>query len=449
MANWFDNLLNWGWNPQTHAVDEMRQVRTVAMAGLIIMLVVIPFFVRAYLWDIQIRLVTLPTVFLLSAMALWVLRKHQHVRSMRVSAHILCFAVLVGAMGGTLTGGGVGAVHQSWLLLIPLLAAITLGIRMAVMWAVLGLVSLGLLAVCELYGWIVPTQMPDMLQRNEGIFQFVAMFVGLLSMISVFISQQDQSRAVIAERNQQLQQQMAERERAEHEAYLAQQAKTRFLADMGHQVRTPLNAILGFSQRLEKSLADRISERERGAFVHLSDNAAYLLALVEDVFDLAAIDSGTLTLTPGMVDLAQLLESVQRQGEIWAKPSNLSLFLQSCPRQMVRADARRLHQAVANVIRHSLRRVQTGGVTLTAALNDTHLQIDMTDTAPPLTQEQRDHLFDRDADLMAPADREAISTELGLVVAKALVELQGGTLQCVAAAEGNHYRLTLPLQGDA
>lgn len=447
MANGFDKLLDWGWNPEHHDVAMMRQVRTVAGSALVIMGVALPFFVRAYLFGIQLRLITLPTMFVLAAFALWVLRRHQHARGMRTSAHVLCLALLVGALGSISTGGGVGSIHQAWLLLIPVLAAITQGMRVAVLWSVIGLVALGALALLELQGWVMPTQMPASLRHNESVFQFVAMFVGLLLLLSAFIDQEEYSRTVIAERNRQLQQQMAERAQAEHEAYLAQQGKARFLADMGHQVRTPLNAILGFSQRLEKSLADRINERERGAFIHLTDNAAYLLALIDDVFDLAAIDSGTLTLAPGMVDLAQLLESVQRQGEIWAKPANLSLRLRTCPRQMVLADARRLHQAVANLVRHSLRRVQTGGVTIAATLSDTHLQIDVTDTAPSMTHEQREHLFDRDADLIAPADRDAVSTELGLVVAKALVELQGGTLQCLAAVEGNHYRLTLPRGG--
>lgn len=444
MSALLDEYLNWGWHPERHSAIHMRRVRTLAATGSLLLLLVVPFLLRAYQWQISIRMVTLPAAALLGVMGLVMLRTLHTERGFRVCAHLSAASLFVGGVGSVLSGGGLGTVNQGWLMLVPLLAGITLGLRGAMGWGGLVLVTVVILGLMQANGYVLVNQTPLPFQRFEALMQSAGLLVALLMMISSFLSQIGQFELVLASRNEQLLQQIAEREKAEQDARRAELAKTRFLANMSHELRTPLNSILGFAQRLEKSLQQRLSEREQDALAHLMENASYLLALVEDVFDLSAIDSDSMKLTPGVIDVRQLLTAVQHQLAPVATLFNLSLEVQANPSLMVSGDVRRLQQVLANVIRHSLKYTQTGGVSLSACHEGEHLYIDVIDSAPPLTAEMRERIFDRYNHLHSLNDRDAGGSALGMAVASAMIALHGGCMEMVDAPQGNHYRISLP-----
>lgn len=441
-----DQFLSWGWDPAQHDANVMRRVRTLALVGTIGIGMLIPFLVRSFYWQIPLRMITQPFSVVLLAMALRILYTRHDMLGIERAARVMGVALALAGLGGMLTTGGLGTAAQGWLMLVPLLAAVTVSLRAALWWTFICYGAVAVIGGFQITGGHIANVTPSSFQRFEALFQSTAVFLGLALLLSAFISQLVYAEEANREKQRRLIEEMADRQKAEHDALLAEQSKNRFLASMGSEMRTPLNVLQGMIPRLEKTLLERLGERERMAFLHIGENVSSLMALTEDIFEFAALESGTLTLNYETVDILQLLASVQRQLEPEGRRYELAVTVQEGGSLMVRADVRRLQHAVINIVRHSLQYLEKGGVTLSLRPHEPgRLEIRVSDTGPSLTPEQRRLLFERDNPAPAVALRATGATSLGMVVARGLVEMHGGDLACEASAEGNRYTIVLPV----
>lgn len=441
-----DSFLSWGWDPGQHDANVVRRVRTLALVGIIGICLLIPFVVRSLYWQIPVRMISQPFCVVLLIVALRILYVRQNMAGIEQSARLMCASLAIAALGGMLTTGGIGTAAQGWLMLVPLMAAVTVSLPSALRWAAVCYGSVAVIGVYQVGGGHLPNLTPPSFQRYESLFQSTAVFMSLAMLLSAFSSQLRYAEQANRDKNRQLLEEMADRQKAQHDALLAEQAKNRFLAGMGMEMRTPLNVLQGTLPRLEKKLLDRLNDRERMAFVHISENVASLAALVEDVFECAAIESGTLRLNHETVDMAQLLASVQRRLETEAPLSGLALTVQAGLPLMVRADARRLQHAISNIVRYSLQYIEAGEVTLRLHGQEPGLiRIEVSDTGAPFTEAQRHSLFDRDNPAPRAALRVTGVTSLGMTVARALIELHGGQVDVHSTAAGNQFVITLPV----
>jgi signal transduction histidine kinase len=238
-----------------------------------------------------------------------------------------------------------------------------------------------------------------------------------------------------------------EAEQARAELELASEQKTRFLARMSHELRTPLNAIIGFSQVLARRSFGELNPKQAEYVGDVVDSGQHLLALVDDLLDLAKVETGTLELDASRIDLGDLLSSSVALFKEQAGRQEVILSLdldRHLPR--VEADARKLKQVVFNLLANAVRFTPAGGrVTVTARGHGIRARFSVTDTGPGIAAEDRETIFE-EYHQGAPAGQGQSGTGLGLPLARRLVDLHGGRLWLESEpGRGSTFTVELPV----
>jgi len=219
-------------------------------------------------------------------------------------------------------------------------------------------------------------------------------------------------------------------------AQAANLAKTEFLARMSHELRTPLNAVLGFAQLLGNQVESLTPGQQRNLKL-LHDGALHLQALVNDVIDVASVEAGRLDIVLRPVAADEAIESALSLCSAAASAAGVRLASRPPGDQplWVSADATRLRQVLANLVSNGIKYNRSGGqVTVSAAAAADRVRIEVADNGLGLTLEQQKQLFTPYNRL----GREAGTirgTGIGLVLARQLVELMGGSLTVRSEAE--------------
>lgn len=247
------------------------------------------------------------------------------------------------------------------------------------------------------------------------------------------------------QRRSELQLAMHKREVAEQ----ASLAKSRFLATLGHEVRTPMTGVLGMSELLLDTKLDPRQRRYAGA---IQQAGTHLLRLVNDALDLARIESGRLELENHPFDLGRLLDDVAGLMAPMAERRGL-VFERDIPFAMpVKAtgDAMRLRQIVMNLLGNAIKFTEQGKVTLAVELVPDHsgIVVTVSDTGPGISVEQQQRLFHRfeQADGPRTASRYG-GSGLGLAICQELTSAMGGNIVLRSRlGEGASFRVELPLR---
>ena len=231
---------------------------------------------------------------------------------------------------------------------------------------------------------------------------------------------------------------------AKREADRANTAKSEFLSRMSHELRTPLNAILGFGQLLQ---FDDLAEEQAESVDHILRAGQHLLALINEVLDLARIESGHLALSPEAVGVFEVIkDTVDLIGPL-ATERALRIDAPSPSKcaWTVEADRQRLKQVLLNLASNAVKYNRHGGsISLTChAGDDGRVRIAVTDTGPGIPADKLPRLFTQ-FDRLGAEHSEVQGTGIGLVLAKRLAEAMGGALT-VASVEGQGTTFTLEL----
>jgi signal transduction histidine kinase/CheY-like chemotaxis protein len=245
--------------------------------------------------------------------------------------------------------------------------------------------------------------------------------------------------------NEQLQQEIEERRRAETDADRASQAKSEFLSRMSHELRTPLNAILGFAQLLELEVR-RPEDRE--SVEQITRAGRHLLGLINEILDIARIEAGRLPLSPEPVRVG---DAIQRTLDL-ARPlaAERSIELETSGTALharhVWADAQRLQQVLLNLVSNGIKYNRDGGKLTVAsrAVQEDRLRISVTDTGPGFSPALQERLF-QPFDRLGAEQRGVEGTGLGLVLSKRLVEAMGGAIGAESVpGEGSTFWVEFP-----
>ncbi|MCY7273756.1 MAG: PAS domain-containing protein, partial [Phormidesmis sp. CAN_BIN44] len=243
------------------------------------------------------------------------------------------------------------------------------------------------------------------------------------------------------ERSQLLTQEQSARQQAED----ANRSKDEFLSNLSHELRNPLNVILGWSKLLR---ARTLSEAAAARAIEVIERGATAQAqLIEDILDVSRITSGKLRLNNRQIDLSLVVQAALDAVQLAADAKNIQL-VSALSAVTVVGDVDRLQQVLWNLFSNAIKFTPTGGrVEITLSSAENQAQITVSDTGQGIRADLLPHIFDRFRQGDSSTTKASQGLGLGLSIVRHLVELHGGTVQAESLGEGQGTTMTvwLPL----
>jgi signal transduction histidine kinase len=234
------------------------------------------------------------------------------------------------------------------------------------------------------------------------------------------------------------------RERAEEEALeAADRLKSDFIKHVSYELVVPLNTILGFAEYLSTEVSGSLNERQSEYVQAIVSGSNTLRSLINDILDLALIESGALRLELERIDLHVLLDDVAMYARDWAAKLGLSLEV-DCPQDAgpFLADARRIRQVVFNLLSNAFKFTPKGGIiVLGGRIEGEDVQIYVRDNGPGIAPEVRANVFERFSAKSNAGQRGGAG--LGLALVDRFVELHNGWVE-IESEDGTLVRCHLP-----
>lgn len=251
------------------------------------------------------------------------------------------------------------------------------------------------------------------------------------------------------------QQQLRELEQAEREAVQANKAKSEFLSSMSHDIRTPMNGIVGMTAIAMANINDMTKVKECLGKITLSSK--HLLGLINDVLDMSKIESGKLSLNMNQISLREAMESIVNiiQPQVKSRQLHFDIFIQKIQAEDVLCDSVRLNQVLINLLSNAIKFTPEGG--------DIHVHLEQEDS-PKGAGYVRCHFRVKDSGIgMTPEFQKKIfetftrekksqvdkteGTGLGMAITKAIVDTMGGTIELQSEPDkGSEFHIILDFE---
>jgi PAS domain S-box-containing protein len=246
---------------------------------------------------------------------------------------------------------------------------------------------------------------------------------------------------------EEVQQRTADLIQARNAAEAANLAKSAFLANMSHELRTPLNAILGFSNIVRK---DPLLPESQQQNLHIINRSGeHLLTLINDVLEMAKIESGRTQLENSPFDLGNMVRDVTDMMQMRAREKGLTLQVDQSSRfpRYITGDEVRLRQVIINLLGNAVKFTEQGGVTLRLGTKQngiSHLLIEVEDSGPGIPPQDQQRIFEPFVQLGEQGVNRG--TGLGLTITRQFVQMMGGSISLKSALDkGTQFRVDLPL----
>ena len=360
----------------------------------------------------------------------------------------------------TALNGGIRSPVQIIYPSLPIVATWLLGYGAALWTAGVCLGSALVFACLELAGVnlarILPvTPVAIWVNLLQGILIGTVPVAYILQTLQNTLAQSRQTQEELQEYKQDLeqlvQQRTSELVEARDQALAANRAKSIFLANMSHELRTPLNAILGFSGMVREDAS--LSDQNRKDLAIVGTSGEYLLGLIDDVLDMAKIETGRITVGLASVDLHALVHDTVNMLRERAQAKNLELSLETSAQapRFIRSDAGKLRQVLANLIGNAVKYTEEGSVVVRVDAkpgSDSRclmLMFDVEDTGIGIAAEDQARIFDPFVQAASTGIRRG--TGLGLSISRHFIELLGGTIQLESTPGlGSRFHIEVPVQ---
>jgi PAS domain S-box-containing protein len=246
---------------------------------------------------------------------------------------------------------------------------------------------------------------------------------------------------------------VTERKKAENEIIAAKEKaeesdrlKTAFLHNVSHEIRTPMNAILGFSTLLSEP---GISAEDRKQFTDvIFQSGSQLLSIINDIVDLASIESGQMKVSIKQINLNTTLRRLNDQFSYKEKPQQITLSLQTPLPQKdceIMTDNTKLVQIVSNLINNAFKFTKKGKINFGYCIKAEFIEFFVKDTGIGISREHQEKIFDRFYQVDSTVSRQYGGTGLGLSICKAYTELLGGKIWLESEpGNGTAFYFTIP-----
>jgi signal transduction histidine kinase len=242
-----------------------------------------------------------------------------------------------------------------------------------------------------------------------------------------------------------------ELDKARQAAVNERDMRTRFMNNVSHELRTPLNAIVNFAYILAHGGRGQVNPEQVDYLERVERAGHHLLNVLNDLLDMARIESGEFTLQLEVTDLAEICEEAMAstRGLVLDKEEEIKL-LRDFPAQWpcVRIDKMRMKQALINLLGNAAKYTDKGHIALRVRPNGENVQIQIEDTGLGIAPEHHELVFQEFRQVESAA-RRRVGTGLGLPITRHLVERHGGTVTMASAlGQGSCFTITLPLYHD-
>ena len=319
--------------------------------------------------------------------------------------------------------GGINSPALVWMTVLAVPALLMLGRRWAQRWVLLSLLVLLGQWLAVRQGWVAGEVLHTPLTLAWASMNLLLLMFGLVLAVQVYERLHRRQREAIEHSN-------AELEAAQQALLQTQSHKDEFLASVGHELRTPMNAILGLNGVLQTELADR--PEQRALAEHIRASTEQLLGLVNDILDFSQLEAGRLQLLAQPLVLRPWLQAQLAPWQARAQAKGLVLRGEVAPElpPALLVDAQRLRQLLVNLLDNAIKFTPSGSITVrvSAQPGPGWLRLAVQDSGPGIAAERLPHIFNpfEQADLQTA--RRYGGTGLGLAVCEQLVKLHRGRI---------------------
>ena len=252
-----------------------------------------------------------------------------------------------------------------------------------------------------------------------------------------------------------LQEQMVELDAARQEAEHANQAKSEFLSNMSHDIRTPMNAIVGMTAIATANIDDK--QQVQNCLKKITLSSRHLLGLINDVLDMSKIESGKLTLNMDQVSLREVMDSIVSiaQPQVRSKHQQFDVFIHDISTENVCCDSVRLNQVLLNILGNALKFTPDGGLIQVSLYEEESPQgedyvrthIIVKDNGIGMTPEIKEKIFESFVREDSARVRRTEGSGLGMAITKYIVDAMGGSITVESElGKGSEFHVTLDLQ---
>ncbi len=353
---------------------------------------------------------------------------------------IMALLVMLIVFTATQTGG-INSTSVVWLSVLSVAVLLLLGRAATLVWIAIMLCCIWGLTLATWMGWIsshVNNASPSFI--GWAWLNHLLALMNLMMGVRIYEHLQQVQLRKLNQRNDEI--------KATHQALIQAQAhKDEFVAAVGHELRTPMNAILGFNGVLRRELED--DPQQLAVVGHIRRSTEHLLQVVNDILDFSQLQAGKLHLNPVDYEVRALSDELQQRHGNKARSKGIELHVHCDPALPLRlhGDRNRLLQILNNLVDNAIKFTAQGVVDVKLIALGEWLRLEVRDAGRGIPPERQQHIFRRFEHADVQTNRTFGGTGLGLTLCEKLVSLHGGKIGVVSQpGHGAMFWLEIPLQ---